>query len=57
MPPKTPETEDDPVERFYDAAQYSTVTTELPDGRRRVTIKDHETGQYYEQIKPPRRRD
>jgi hypothetical protein len=50
------ETEDDPVERFYEAARYSTVTTELPDGRRRVTIKDHETGQYHEQIKPPRRR-
>jgi hypothetical protein len=44
----------DPVQRFYDEARYSTVTTELPDGRRRVTVKDHETGRMTEHIKPPR---
>jgi hypothetical protein len=32
------------------------VTTELPDGRRRVSVKDHETGEFTEHIKPPRQK-
>jgi hypothetical protein len=47
--------EDGPVQRFYDEARYSTVTTELDDGRRLVSVKDHETGEYSEHIKPPRK--
>jgi len=50
------EADSDPVERFYSEARYSTVTTELPDGRRRVTVKDHRTGEFSEHIKPPRDR-
>lgn len=49
-----PVDENDPVERFYDEARFSTVTTELGDGRRRVTVKDHETGEMREHMKPPR---
>jgi hypothetical protein len=47
---------DDPVDRFFEEARYSTVTTELPDGRRRVSVKDHETGEFTEHIKPPRQK-
>jgi len=45
---------DEAVERFFEEARYSKVTTELADGRRRVTVKDHETGEVTERIKPPR---
>ena len=45
---------DDPVERFNDAANTSRVTVELSDGRRRVTIKNHRTGETREKILPPR---
>jgi len=47
----------DPVKRFNNAARYSKVTVEMDDGRRRVTVKDHETGQTYVDFKPPRRDD
>jgi len=46
--------DEDPVDRFFAEARYSKVTAELPDGRRRVTVKDHETGEMTETIKPPR---
>jgi hypothetical protein len=45
---------DDPVDRFNDAAETSRVTVELSDGRRRVTIKNHRTGETREKILPPR---
>jgi len=48
-------TEADPVERFNEAADTSRVTVELDDGRRRVTEKNHRTGETREYIKPPRR--
>ena len=51
------ETEDegrDPVERFNEVAEHSTVTSEVEGGRRRVRVKDHRTGQVHEQVKPPR---
>jgi len=44
----------DPVERFNAAATTSRVTVELPDGRRRVTVKNHETGEVVEKVLPPR---
>lgn len=50
----SPTGEDDPVQRFYDEARYSTVTTELDDGRRLVSVKDHDTGEVREHVKPPR---
>ena len=42
----------DPVERFNAAATTSRVTVELPDGRRRVTVKNHETGEVTERVLP-----
>ena len=42
----------DPVERFNAAATTSRVTVELPDGRRRVTVKNHETGEVVEKVLP-----
>jgi hypothetical protein len=44
----------DPVDRFNDAAETSRVTVELSDGRRRVTIKNHRTGETREKVLPPR---
>jgi hypothetical protein len=43
----------DPVERFNAVARTSKVTTRLPDGRRRVSVKDHDTGEVTERILPP----
>jgi len=51
--PTDPAQSDDPVERFNAAARTSKVTTRLPDGRRRVSVKDHETGEVTESILPP----
>jgi hypothetical protein len=48
--------DDDPVQRFNDAAETSRVTVELRDGRRRVTIKNHRTGETREKTLPPRDR-
>jgi hypothetical protein len=45
----------DPVERFNQKADTSRVTVELPDGRRRVTVKNHRTGETVERTLPPRR--
>jgi len=47
-------TEDDPVQRFNEAAETSRVTVELDDGRRRVTEKNHRTGETRQYVKPPR---
>jgi hypothetical protein len=44
----------DPVDRFNAEANTSRVTVELSDGRRRVTIKNHRTGETKEKILPPR---
>ena len=44
----------DPVERFNEAANTSRVTVELDDGRRRVTEKNHDTGETRQYTKPPR---
>jgi hypothetical protein len=46
--------DDDPVDRFEAEAHTSRVTVELPDGRRRVTIKNHRTGRVREKTLPPR---
>ncbi len=46
--------ESDPVERFNEAANTSRVTVELDDGRRRVTEKNHDTGETRQYTKPPR---
>ncbi len=46
--------ENDPVERFNEAANTSRVTVELDDGRRRVTEKNHDTGETRQYTKPPR---
>lgn len=46
--------ESDPVERFNEAAETSRVTVELDDGRRRVTEKNHRTGETRQYTKPPR---
>ena len=46
--------ENDPVERFNEAADVSRVTVELDDGRRRVTEKNHDTGETRQYVKPPR---
>jgi hypothetical protein len=46
--------ERDAVERFDAVARFSTVTVEMPDGRRRVTRTDHVTGEVEVTIKPPR---
>jgi hypothetical protein len=46
---------DDPIARFDAAARYSTVTTRLRDGRRRVRVTDHETGEVEVTMLPPRR--
>lgn len=46
--------EGDPVERFNEAADVSRVTVELDDGRRRVTEKNHRTGETRQYTKPPR---
>jgi len=43
----------DPIERFNAAARYSRVTERLDDGRRRVEVKDHETGEVSVNILPP----
>lgn len=53
---ETDDRADDPVARFNEAARHSRVTCELPDGRRRVTVKDHVTGEVAERILPPRQR-
>jgi hypothetical protein len=56
-PMSTDETEDegrDPVERFNEVANESTVTFEMEDGRRHEVVKDHRTGQTRERVKPPR---
>jgi hypothetical protein len=42
-----------PAERFNEAADTSTVTVELEDGRRHVTEKDHRTGEAREYMLPP----
>jgi hypothetical protein len=47
---------DDPVQRFNEAAETSRVTVELRDGRRRVTIKNHRTGETRQKTLPPRDR-
>jgi hypothetical protein len=44
----------DPVDRFNAEANTSRVTVEMSDGRRRVTIKNHDTGETREKILPPR---
>jgi hypothetical protein len=46
----------DAVERFDAVARFSTVTVEMPDGRRQVTRTDHATGEVEVTVKPPRRR-
>ena len=43
----------DPLERFNAVARTSKVTTRLPDGRRKVSVKDHETGEVKVSILPP----
>ena len=42
-----------PLERFNAVARTSKVTTRLPDGRRKVSVKDHETGETSVTILPP----
>jgi len=42
-----------PLERFNAVARTSKVTTRLPDGRRKVSVKDHETGEVKVSILPP----
>jgi hypothetical protein len=54
MREQTEDAETDPVERFNEAANTSKVTVEMDDGRRRVTEKNHRTGETREYIKPPR---
>jgi hypothetical protein len=49
------EQKDDPIARFDSAARYSTVTTRLRDGRRRVRVTDHKTGEVEVTMLPPRR--
>ena len=41
------------LERFNAVARTSKVTTRLPDGRRKVSVKDHETGETSVTILPP----
>lgn len=44
----------DVAEDFFAEARYSKSTVVLPDGRRHVRTKDHETGEVTEATKPPR---
>lgn len=54
MREQTEDAETDPVERFNEAANTSKVTVEMDDGRRRVTEKNHDTGETRQYVKPPR---
>jgi len=51
--PTDPAQSDDPVERFNAVARTSKVTTRLSDGRRRVEVKDHDTGEVSVRMLPP----
>jgi hypothetical protein len=51
--PDDPMQSSDPLERFNAVARTSKVTTRLPDGRRRVEVKDHDTGEVTVRMLPP----